>query len=124
MTASVLQPFVGLYTDRRPQPFSLAAGLGFTLAVLVLLSFAGSLMLVLVAVALIGVGRRLSPGAFTHCRIASGGRFGFAQSFFRRRKRRAALGPLLAAVIVVARGQSAVSWFSLLALLGIVVLTG
>jgi MFS transporter, FSR family, fosmidomycin resistance protein len=126
LTASVLQPFVGLYTDRRPQPFSLAAGMSFTLAGLVLLSFADSLTLVLVAVALIGVGSSVfHPEASRIAHIASGGRFGFAQSFFQvGGNAGAALGPLLAAVIVVARGQSAVLWFSLLALLGIVVLTG
>lgn len=126
LTASVLQPFVGLYTDRRPQPFSLAAGMSFTLAGLVLLSFAGSLTLVLVAVALIGVGSSVfHPEASRIAHIASGGRFGFAQSFFQvGGNAGAALGPLLAALIVVARGQSAVLWFSLLALLGIVVLTG
>jgi MFS transporter, FSR family, fosmidomycin resistance protein len=126
LTASVLQPFVGSYTDRRPQPFSLAAGMSFTLAGLVLLSFAGSLTLVLVAAALIGVGSSVfHPEASRIARIASGGRFGFAQSFFQvGGNAGAALGPLLAAIIVVARGQSAVLWFSLLALIGIVVLTG
>lgn len=126
LTASVLQPFVGFYTDRRPQPFSLAAGMSFTLAGLVLLSFAGSLTLVLVAAALIGVGSSVfHPEASRIARMASGGRFGFAQSFFQvGGNAGAALGPLLAAVIVVARGQSAVLWFSLLALVGIVVLTG
>lgn len=126
LTASVLQPFVGFYTDRRPQPFSLAAGMSFTLAGLVLLSFAGSLTLVLVAAALIGVGSSVfHPEASRIAHMASGGRFGFAQSFFQvGGNAGAALGPLLAAIIVVARGQSAVLWFSLLALLGIVVLTG
>ena len=126
LTASVLQPFVGLYTDRRPQPFSLAAGMSFTLAGLVLLSFAGSLTLVLIAVALVGVGSSVfHPEASRIAHLASGGRLGFAQSLFQvGGNAGSALGPLLAAVIVVARGQSAVLWFSLLALLGIVVLTG
>ncbi|HEX7518493.1 MAG TPA: MFS transporter [Chthoniobacterales bacterium] len=126
LTASVLQPFVGLYTDRRPQPFSLAVGMSFTLAGLVLLSFAGSLALVLIAVALVGVGSSVfHPEASRIAHIASGGRLGFAQSLFQvGGNAGSALGPLLAAVIVVARGQSAVLWFSLLALLGIVVLTG
>jgi MFS transporter, FSR family, fosmidomycin resistance protein len=126
LTASVLQPFVGFYTDRRPQPFSLAAGMSFTLAGLVLLAFAGSLTLVLVAVALVGVGSSVfHPEASRIAHIASGGRLGFAQSFFQvGGNTGAALGPLLAAVIVVARGQSAILWFSLLALIGIVVLTG
>jgi MFS transporter, FSR family, fosmidomycin resistance protein len=126
LTASVLQPFVGLYTDRRPQPFSLAVGMSFTLAGLVLLSFAGSLTLVLIAVALVGVGSSVfHPEASRIAHIASGGRLGFAQSLFQvGGNAGSALGPLLAAVIVVARGQSAVLWFSLLALLGIAVLTG
>jgi len=126
LTASVLQPFVGLYTDRRPQPFSLAIGMSFTLAGLVLLSFAGSLALVLIAVALVGVGSSVfHPEASRIAHLASGGRLGFAQSLFQvGGNAGAALGPLLAAVIVVARGQSAVLWFSLLALIGIVVLTG
>ena len=126
LTASVLQPFVGFYTDRRPQPFSLAIGMSFTLAGLALLSFAGSLTLVLIAVALVGVGSSVfHPEASRIAHIASGGRFGFAQSLFQvGGNAGSALGPLLAAVIVVARGQSAVLWFSLLALLGIAVLTG
>jgi MFS transporter, FSR family, fosmidomycin resistance protein len=126
LTASVLQPFVGLYTDRRPQPFSLAIGMSFTLAGLVLLSFAGSLTLVLIAVALVGVGSSVfHPEASRIAHLASGGRLGFAQSLFQvGGNTGAALGPLLAAVIVVARGQAAVLWFSMLALLGIVVLTG
>jgi FSR family fosmidomycin resistance protein-like MFS transporter len=126
LTASVLQPFVGLYTDRRPQPFSLALAMSFTLAGLVLLSFAGNLALVLIAVALVGVGSSVfHPEASRIAHIASGGRLGFAQSLFQvGGNAGSALGPLLAAVIVVARGQSAVLWFSLLALLGIAVVTG
>jgi FSR family fosmidomycin resistance protein-like MFS transporter len=126
LTASVLQPFVGFYTDRRPQPFSLAVGMSFTLAGLVVLSFAGSLTLVLIAVALVGIGSSVfHPEASRIAHIASGGRLGFAQSLFQvGGNAGAALGPLLAAVIVVARGQSAVLWFSVLALLGIAVLIG
>lgn len=126
LTASVLQPFVGLYTDRRPQPFSLAVGMSFTLAGLILLSFAGSLPLVLIAVALVGVGSSVfHPEASRIAHLASGGRLGFAQSLFQVGGNfGAALGPLLAAVIVVARGQTAVLWFCLLALLGIAVLIG
>jgi len=126
LTASVLQPLVGFFTDRRPQPFSLAVGMSFTLAGLVLLSFAGSLTLVLIAVGLVGIGSSVfHPEASRIAHLASGGRLGFAQSFFQvGGNTGAALGPLLAAVIVVARGQSAILWFSLLALIGIVVLTG
>src|SRR5204863_9520893 len=83
LTASVLQPFVGFYTDRRPQPFSLAIGMSFTLAGLVLLAFAGNLALVLIAVALVGIGSSVfHPEASRIAHIASGGRLGFAQSFF------------------------------------------
>jgi MFS transporter, FSR family, fosmidomycin resistance protein len=126
LTASILQPFVGFYTDRRPQPFSLAIGMSFTLAGLVLLSFANSLALVLLAAAFVGVGSSIfHPEASRIAHLASGGRLGFAQSFFQvGGNAGSALGPLLAAVIVVARGQGAVLWFSLLALLGIGVLTG
>ena len=126
LTASVLQPFVGLYTDRRPQPFSLAAAMTFTLAGLVLLSFASSLALVLVAAALVGVGSSVfHPEASRIAHLASGGRLGFAQSLFQvGGNAGSALGPLLAAVIVVARGQSSILWFSLLAFIGIAILTG
>jgi FSR family fosmidomycin resistance protein-like MFS transporter len=126
LTASILQPFVGLYTDRRPQPFSLAIGMTFTLAGLLLLSFAGSLPLVLAAVALVGIGSSVfHPEASRIAHLASGGRLGFAQSLFQvGGNAGSAFGPLLAAMIVVARGQSSVMWFSLLALVGIAVLTG
>ncbi len=125
LTASLLQPFVGLYTDKRPQPYSLAIGMGFTLVGLVLLSFAGRLALVLVAVSFVGIGSSVfHPEASRVARLSSGGRHGFAQSIFQvGGNAGSALGPLLAAVIVVARGQSSIMWFSLLALLGIVVLS-
>jgi FSR family fosmidomycin resistance protein-like MFS transporter len=126
LTTSVLQPFVGLCTDRRPQPFSLAVGMTFTLAGLLLLSFAGSLPMVLIAVALVGIGSAVfHPEASRIAHLASGGKLGFAQAFFQvGGNAGSALGPLLAAVIVVARGQSSVMWFSFLALIGIVLLTG
>ena len=126
LTASVLQPFVGLYTDRRPQPFSLAIGMGFTLVGLVVLSLAGNLTLVLIAVGFVGMGSSVfHPEASRVAYLSSGGRTGFAQSLFQvGGNAGSSLGPLLAAVIVVARGQSAIMWFSLLALLGIVVLSG
>ena len=110
LTASVLQPFVGLYTDRRPQPFSLAVAMTFTLAGLLLLSFANSLTLVLIAVALVGIGSSVfHPEASRIALLASGGRLGFAQSFFQLGGNAgSALGPLLAALIVVTRGQSSV----------------
>ncbi|MDQ3120237.1 MAG: MFS transporter [Verrucomicrobiota bacterium] len=126
MTASVLQPFVGLYTDRRPLPYSLAIGMAFSLVGLAVLSFASSLALVLVAVAFVGLGSSVfHPEASRVAHLSSGGRHGFAQSLFQvGGNAGSALGPLLAALIVVARGQSSIMWFSLLALLGIVVLSG
>lgn len=126
LTASILQPFVGLYTDRRPQPYSLAVSMGFTLIGLVLLSLAGSLGTVLIAVAFVGIGSSVfHPEASRVAHLSSGGQHGFAQSIFQvGGNAGSSLGPLLAALIVVARGQSSIMWFSLLALLGIVVLSG
>ncbi|MDB6147923.1 MAG: major facilitator superfamily 1, partial [Spartobacteria bacterium] len=124
LTASILQPFVGLYADRRPQPFALALGMTFTLVGLVLLSLATSLGWVLLAVAFVGIGSSVfHPEASRVAHLSSGGQPGFAQSLFQvGGNAGSSLGPLLAALIVVARGQSAIIWFSLLALLGIVVL--
>src|SRR3954453_6415561 len=124
LTASILQPFVGLYTDRRPQPFSLAFGMASTLTGLVVLSFATSLSLVLVAVAFVGIGSSVfHPEASRVAHLSSGGQHGFAQSVFQvGGNAGSSLGPLLAAMIVVARGQSSIMWFSLLALVGIVLL--
>jgi FSR family fosmidomycin resistance protein-like MFS transporter len=126
LTASILQPFVGLYTDRRPQPFSLAIGMAFTLVGLVLLSLAANLGLVLAAVAFVGVGSSVfHPEASRVAHLSSGGRLGFAQSLFQvGGNAGSSLGPLLAAAIVVTRGQRSVIWFSVLALVGIVVLSG
>ncbi len=126
LTASILQPFVGLYTDRRPKPFSLAGGMTFTLVGLLLISLANSFTLVLIAVAFVGIGSSVfHPEASRIAHLASGGRLGFAQSLFQvGGNAGSALGPLLAALIVVARGQSSVMWFSLLALVGIALLTG
>lgn len=126
LTASVLQPVVGFYTDRRPQPYSLVIGMSFTLTGLVLLAFANSFPLVLIAVGFVGIGSSVfHPEASRIAHIASGGQLGFAQSFFQvGGNAGSALGPLLAALIVVARGQTAVLWFSVLALIGITLLTG
>ncbi|MDQ6623982.1 MAG: MFS transporter [Verrucomicrobiota bacterium] len=126
LTASILQPFVGLYTDRRPQPFSLAVGMSFTLVGLLLLSLAGSLNLVLIAVAFVGIGSSVfHPEASRVAHLSSGGRHGFAQSIFQvGGNLGSSLGPLLAAIIVVTRGQRSIGWFSVLALIGILVLTG
>lgn len=125
LTASLLQPFVGAFTDKHPQPFSLAAGMASTLAGLVLLSVATNLGLVLIAVGFVGIGSSVfHPEASRVAHLSSGGRLGFAQSVFQvGGNAGSSLGPLLAAAIVVTRGQKSIIWFSLLALLGIVVLS-
>ena len=125
VTASVLQPLVGLQTDRRPMPFSLALGMASSLIGLVLLSVAWSYGILLVAAGLVGLGSAVfHPEATRVARLASGGRFGLAQSVFQvGGNAGTAFGPLLAAFIVVPHGQSSVAWFSLAALSGIGVLT-
>jgi FSR family fosmidomycin resistance protein-like MFS transporter len=103
MTASILQPVVGFLTDRRPLPFSLAYGMGFTLVGLVILSRAGSFAMILIAAGVIGLGSSVfHPEASRVARLASGGRHGFAQSLFQvGGNAGTSLGPLLAAAIVV-----------------------
>ena len=124
LTASFLQPVVGLVTDRRPAPFSLAVGMAFSLCGLVLLARAPSYHVILAAAALVGVGSSIfHPEASRIARAASGGRYGFAQSVFQVGGYwGAALGPLLAAFIVVPHGQHAIGWFAGIALVGIVTL--
>jgi MFS transporter, FSR family, fosmidomycin resistance protein len=124
MTASMLQPLVGLYTDHRPQPYSLVAGMSFTLLGLLLLSRAASFPALLVAASLIGVGSSVfHPESSRVARMASGGRHGFAQSMFQvGGNAGSAIGPLLAAFIVLPFGQSSIAWFSAAALVGIMVL--
>src|SRR5579872_5497768 len=124
LTASLLQPVVGLYTDRRPMPFSLAIGMGFSLLGLVLLAFAWSFTTLLVAVALVGCGSSVfHPESSRVARMASGGRHGLAQSLFQvGGNTGAALGPPLAALIILPQGQRSVAWFSVAALIGISVL--
>lgn len=124
LTASLLQPFIGLYTDHRPKPYSLAIGMGFTLFGLVLLSTAKNFPMILCSSALVGMGSSVfHPEASRLARMASGGRHGFAQSLFQvGGNTGSSLGPLLAAIIIVPRGQSSVAWFSLMALLAIGVL--
>jgi len=124
LTASLLQPLVGIFTDRRPQPYSLIAGMGFTLLGLLLLSVADSFTSILVAAALVGVGSSIfHPEASRMARVASGGRHGFAQSFFQvGGNLGSAIGPLLAAFIVVPRGQGQIAWFSIAAVLAMLVL--
>jgi len=126
MTASILQPCVGFYTDRRPRPFSLAWGMGLTLGGLTILAFAGSFGMVLLAAALVGMGSSIfHPESSRVAYLASGGRRGFAQSIFQvGGNAGSSLGPLLAALVVVPYGQKNVLWFALLALLGIAVLWG
>ncbi|MEQ1761033.1 MAG: MFS transporter [Vicinamibacterales bacterium] len=123
-TASVLQPIVGLYTDRKPKPFSLAIGMGFTLIGLLLLAVANRFAVVLVAAALVGLGSSIfHPESSRIARLASGGRHGFAQSLFQVGGNfGSSLGPLLAAFIVLPRGQSSLAWFSVAALIGIIML--
>jgi MFS transporter, FSR family, fosmidomycin resistance protein len=125
VTASMLQPLVGMYTDKRPMPYSLAVGMGFTLVGLVLMSMAASYPVILAAAALIGVGSSVfHPEASRVARMASGGRHGFAQSLFQvGGNTGSAIGPLLAAFIVVPRGQSSIVWFSATALVAMIVLT-
>jgi FSR family fosmidomycin resistance protein-like MFS transporter len=123
-TASLLQPMVGFYIDRKPKPYSLAVGMGFTLAGLVLLSQAGSYAVLLLAAALVGTGSSVfHPESSRVARMASGGRHGLAQSLFQvGGNAGSAIGPLLAAFIVLRYGQSSVAWFSIAALLGIFLL--
>ena len=125
LTASLLQPLVGLYTDRYPKPYSLAVGMGFTLAGIVLLGLAANFALILVAAALIGMGSSVfHPEASRVAHMASGGRHGFAQSLFQvGGNAGTSFGPLLAALIILPGGRMEVLWFSLVALAGIVVLT-
>ena len=124
LTASLLQPLVGIYTDRYPKPFSLAVGMGFTLVGLVLLAQAGSFPMILVAAGMVGVGSSVfHPESSRMARAASGGRHGLAQSLFQvGGNAGSAVGPLLAAYIVVPNGQESVAWFSVVALVAIAVL--
>jgi len=126
IAASLLQPCIGLYTDRRPTTYSLPVGMGFTLVGLLLLAYAPSLPYLLVAAILVGTGSSVfHPESSRVARMASGGRHGLAQSLFQVGGNvGSALGPLLAALFVIPHGQGSVAWFSLAALLGIVVLIG
>ncbi len=126
ITASMLQPLVGLYTDRRPLPFSLPIGMGATLLGLLLMARAGHFWSLLVAASLIGLGSSVfHPEASRVARLASGGRFGMAQSVFQvGGNLGSATGPLLAAFIVIPYGQGSVAWFSAAALLAMLVLSG
>ncbi|MGH6866809.1 MAG: MFS transporter [Methyloceanibacter sp.] len=125
-TASVLQPAVGYITDRYPTPYSLVLGMASSLLGLLLIAFASSYPLVLAAAALIGMGSSVfHPESSRVARLASGGRHGMAQSVFQVGGNfGTALGPLLAAFIVLPYGQHSIAWFSILALFGIVLLAG
>ncbi|MGH6624560.1 MAG: MFS transporter [Burkholderiaceae bacterium] len=124
LTASLLQPVVGLATDRRPQRYSLPLGMSSTLIGLTLLAFAPSFGFVLLAAAFVGVGSSIfHPESSRIARLASGGQHGFAQSVFQvGGNMGTAIGPLLAAAVIVPFGQRSVAWFGLAALLGIVLL--
>ena len=123
-TASMLQPVVGFYTDKKPQPYSLMVGMGFTLVGLLLMSRADSYPMILLAAALIGMGSSVfHPEASRVARMAAGGRYGLAQSLFQvGGNMGSAAGPLLAAFIVVPRGQHSIVWFSGAALIAMTVL--
>ena len=124
ITASLLQPIIGMFTDRSPRPYSLSVGMGFTLVGLLLLAFAGNFWLLMLAAALVGTGSSVfHPESSRVARMASGGRHGLAQSVFQVGGNvGSAVGPLLAAFIVLPRGQSSVAWFSCAAMLGMFVL--
>jgi FSR family fosmidomycin resistance protein-like MFS transporter len=122
LTASILQPLVGLYTDRRPKPYSLAVGMGITMIGLLAFAMAPSYGTILAAAALVGIGSAVfHPESSRIARLASGGQHGMAQSLFQvGGNAGSALGPLLAWAFI--SGQSSIAWFSLLALIAIVLL--
>ncbi len=124
LAASLFQPFVGFYTDKKPQPFSLATGMVFTMIGLVCLAFASSFGWILVSVGLIGTGSSVfHPEASKVAYMASGGRRGLAQSIFQvGGNAGSSIGPLLAALIIVPSGQTSIVWFSCLALIAIIIL--
>lgn len=124
LTSSLLQPFIGRYADRHPQPYSLAVGMCFTLAGLLTLSVASGFLSLLFAVSLIGWGSSVfHPESSRLAQLASGGRKGLAQSIFQvGGNAGGAMGPLLAALIVIPFGQSSIGWFALAAVLAILIL--
>jgi len=125
ITASLLQPLVGLYTDRRPQPYSLPVGMTISMSGLLVLAFAQNYGMLLVGGALLGVGSSIfHPESSRLARLASGGAHGMAQSVFQVGGNfGSSLGPLLIAFVVLPRGQKSLAWFTLAALFGIVLLT-
>lgn len=124
VTASLLQPFVGNYTDKKPMPYSLSVGVVFSLGGIILLTYAHSFLVILFAVALVGIGSSVfHPEASKVAYYASGGKRGLAQSIFQLGGNGgSAVGPLLVALIVMPFGQYNIIWFALAALLAIVVL--
>ena len=125
LTASLLQPIVGNYTDKRPRPYSLAIGMCFTLLGLLSLSLASSFTHILMSVGLVGIGSSIfHPEASRVAHLASGGKKGLAQSIFQLGGNAgSAVGPLMAAIIIVPHGQFNVIWFCLLAMVGIFLLS-
>ncbi len=123
-TASLLQPVVGHFTDKKAQPFSLSIGMGFTFFGLLLLSVAHQYGIILIAASLVGLGSAVfHPESARIARLASGGRYGFAQSVFQLGGSfGTSMGPVLAALIVVPFGQPSIAWFSSIAFLAIVIL--
>jgi MFS transporter, FSR family, fosmidomycin resistance protein len=123
-TSSLLQPVVGIVTDRKAQPFSLAVGMGSTFLGLLLLSFAHQYGVILLAAAMVGMGSAVfHPESARIARLASGGQFGLAQSIFQvGGNAGTAVGPLLAALVIVPFGQPSIAWFSSIAFLAIVIL--
>ena len=123
-TASLLQPAIGYFTDKKAQPFSLAVGMGFTFFGLLLLSIAHHYGIILIAAALVGLGSAVfHPESARIARLASGGRYGFAQSVFQLGGSfGTSMGPVLAALIVVPFGQPSIAWFSIIAFVAIVIL--
>ena len=124
ITASLLQPMVGHYTDRNQKPYSLAIGMSFTLIGLLALAFSSSFITIAMAASCVGIGSSIfHPESSRMARIASGGRHGFAQSLFQVGGNvGTATGPLLAAFIILKHGQESIAWFSIAALMGIIVL--
>lgn len=124
MTSSILQPFTGLYADRHPRPYALSTGMCFTLTGLLLLAFAENYLLILLAVSIVGLGSSIfHPTASRVAQMASGGRKSLAQSIFQvGGNGGSALGPLLAAIIVLPFGQHSISWFALAALLAALIM--
>ncbi len=124
-TASLLQPVVGAFTDKRPKPYSLPTGMAFTLVGLLLLSVAPTYAAILLAVAMVGIGSSVfHPESSRVARLASGGRHGFAQSLFQVGGNiGSSTGPLLAAYIVLPYGQRSIAWFAVAALSAMAILT-